>query len=367
MASTGNPRVFFDITIGGENVGRIVFELYADRVSRTAENFRALCTGEKGYTVNEVKLHYKGSIFHRVIKGFMIQGGDFTNHDGTGGESIYGSKFDDEDFGMKHDVPMLLSMANAGPNTNGSQFFITTVPCRHLDEKHVVFGRVVAGHNVVREVENGKTDGETPIETCVIADCGELPADFDLSTINLDDTGDSHADYPEDSLIDFGSESCKEEVKKVVLDIKQVGNVLFKAGKYPMARRKYKKALRYLEHLENADLKITDGDKEAMEKELHIPVTLNLAACCLKLGDYDDAIDFCQQVLEADEANGKAHYRMGQAYKSKKDYDQALASLQKAEQSSPDDKGIKSEIQKVKQAMEDDRNREKQMYSKMFA
>ena len=175
------PRVFFDMTVGGEAAGRIEFELFADTVPKTAENFRALCTGEKGNCTslgNEEKaLHYKGCAFHRVIKGFMCQGGDFTNGDGTGGESIYGSKFEDESFAGVHDIPGLLSMANSGPGTNGSQFFVTTVATPHLDDKHVVFGRVVKGMDVVRRIEDEKTGGsDKPENAVVVADCGMLEA-----------------------------------------------------------------------------------------------------------------------------------------------------------------------------------------------
>jgi peptidylprolyl isomerase len=169
-----NPRVFFDITLGGQPAGRIVFELFADVVPRTAENFRALCTGEKGVGRSGKPLHYKGSKFHRVITNFMCQGGDFTRGNGTGGESIYGEKFADENFQLKHTTPGLLSMANAGPNTNGSQFFITTVVTSWLDGKHTVFGKVVEGFEVVKQMEAaGSQSGTTRVEVA-IADCGQL-------------------------------------------------------------------------------------------------------------------------------------------------------------------------------------------------
>merc|ERR1719362_854198 len=146
-------RVFFDMEIGGEAAGRIVIGLYGNTVPKTAENFRALCTGENGNTPDGKPLHYKGSIFHRVIPNFMLQGGDFTNGDGTGGESIYGEKFPDENFKHKHKQKYLLSMANSGPDTNGSQFFITTALTGWLDGKHVVFGRVLGGKAVVDAIE----------------------------------------------------------------------------------------------------------------------------------------------------------------------------------------------------------------------
>lgn len=159
--------MFFDMTIGGKPAGRIVFELRADVVPRTAENFRALCTGEKGYG-------FKDSKFHRIIPGFMCQGGDFTRGNGTGGKSIYGEKFADENFQLKHTGAGILSMANAGPNTNGSQFFICTAKTSHLDGKHVVFGSVVDGYDVVQHMEAVGNDSGKTSKPVVIANCGQL-------------------------------------------------------------------------------------------------------------------------------------------------------------------------------------------------
>ncbi|SFF41161.1 peptidylprolyl isomerase [Streptomyces mirabilis] len=160
-------NVFFEVSADGEPLGRIEFKLYDDVVPETARNFRELATGQNGFG-------YKGSPFHRVIPDFMLQGGDFTNENGTGGKSIFGTKFPDENFKLKHTKPGLLSMANAGPNTNGSQFFITTIVTDWLDGKHVVFGEVVEGMDVVRAVEKlGSRSGATS-KKIVIADSGTV-------------------------------------------------------------------------------------------------------------------------------------------------------------------------------------------------
>ncbi|KAF4591963.1 Peptidyl-prolyl cis-trans isomerase H [Ophiocordyceps camponoti-floridani] len=177
LPASGNPLVFFDITIGGEPLGRIKLELYKDVVPKTAENFRQFCTGESVDSVGRPQ-GYKGSKFHRVIPNFMCQGGDFLRGDGSGSTCIWGFRsFADENLTIKHDRPGLLSMANSGPDTNGSQFFITTVPTPFLDGKHVVFGQVVDGFDVVKKMEATKTGSrgkDVPNLDLVIAQCGEM-------------------------------------------------------------------------------------------------------------------------------------------------------------------------------------------------
>lgn len=360
-SNPANPRVFFDVDIGGEKAGRIVLELFADITPKTAENFRALCTGEKGTGKTTGKpLHFKGCPFHRIIKKFMIQGGDFSNQNGTGGESIYGEKFEDENFHYKHDKVGLLSMANAGPNTNGSQFFITTVPTPHLDGKHVIFGQVLKGMGVVKMLESIETKDDNPVKLCVIADCGEHKEGDSWGVAVQDGSGDVHPEFPEDSDIDLKD---VDKVLSVAEDVKNIGNSLFKNQDWKGAINKYNKALRYLE---------VSGEQLEEDAQLKLEPTalslfLNSAACKLKMQQWQEALDSCNEALELDQANTKALFRRAQAWQGLKEFSKAMVDLKKAQGIAPEDKAISNEMKRVQLKVQEEKEREKKIYAKMFA
>ncbi|CAO3645084.1 unnamed protein product [Mucor fragilis] len=362
-----NPRVFFDVSIGGKPEGRIVFELFKDVVPKTAENFRALCTGEKGVGKSGKPLCYKGSIFHRIIKNFMIQGGDFTAGNGTGGESIYGEKFEDENFDLKHEKPFLLSMANAGPATNGSQFFITTVPTPHLDGKHVVFGKVLKGKAVVRNLEFLEVSNDKPLKDAVITNCGEL-AEGEDDGIVVNDDGDNYEEFPDDH------EGPKElaDIVEIAGKLKDVGNGYFKKGDYENAARKYLKAIRYL----NFKPAFDEEDPENLRVKyagVKIPCFLNRAMCDLKMGDYSDCLKVTTMVLEYDAKYlkktdiTKAHFRRGMAKAGSKDLEGAIEDFEKANQLDPEDGGIKKELANTKAKLVAKKQKEKSAYAKLFS
>ncbi|CAI9110126.1 OLC1v1010102C1 [Oldenlandia corymbosa var. corymbosa] len=359
----GRPRCFLDISIGGELEGRLVVELYDDVVPKTAENFRALCTGEKGVGPNTgAPLHYKGSCFHRVIRGLLVQGGDNSAGDGTGGESIYGLKFEDENFDLKHERKGMLSMANTGPNTNGSQFFITTTQSSQMDGKHVVFGRVIKGLQVIRSIEHVKTsENECPTVDVLIADCGEIPEGADDGTSNFFKDGDIFPDLPAE--LDTKPDDLSWWMNAVD-SIKAFGNERYKNSDYKMAMRKYCKALRYMDKCwEMEELDIVRSDSL---RKIKSQIFTNCSACKLKLGDLKGALLDAESAIRDVEDNVKAFYRQGQAYMALNEIDNAVESFKNALDLEPNDGGIKKELAAARKKLADRRNKEKKAYSRMF-
>ncbi|WVN88033.1 peptidyl-prolyl cis-trans isomerase D [Cryptococcus depauperatus CBS 7841] len=371
-----NTVCYFDITIAGKSAGRITFELFDDVVPKTTENFKQLCIGDKT-NAEGVKLAYAGSSFHRCIKGFMLQGGDFTRHNGTGGESIYGEKFEDEVFTLKHDKPMLLSMANAGPNTNGSQFFITTVPTPHLDDKHVVFGRVLSNRSLVRHIENIPTQSDKPIEPVVIASAGVLSpeeiaqAEQAKKVAQTNPDGDIWEDFPQD---EEGIDSEKpQEALDVAQKLKDLGTKEFKAEQYAVALDKYQKALRYLDvHPVLPD----DSPSDLIEafRSTRFPLLTNAALAALKLPASTSNASLIvslttralslPDIVPADKA--KALYRRAQGHIVKKDDESAEKDLKEADSLVKGDAGVLKLLREVEQRRKERKDKERKAFSKMF-
>ncbi|CAE6480529.1 unnamed protein product [Rhizoctonia solani] len=342
-----------------------------NHLPKTAENFRALCTGEKGVGKSGKPLSYEGSAFHRVIKGFMIQGGDFTAGNGTGGESIYGEKFEDEAFPVDHKKPFLLSMANAGPNTNGSQFFVTTVPTPHLDQKHVVFGEVVKGKSIIRQIENMPTSsGDAPVSPCVITKCGELTSDDELELANATPPdGDKYEDYPEDD--DSDVQNNPETALRIAKEIKEVGTALHKEGRLPEALEKYQKAVRYLD----VHPVPPHGSPETLQGEftaLLTPLLLNSALAAIKTNKSSVALAATTRALGLKPEigasdKGKAYYRRALAHVLHHEEDEAEADLHEALKIVPDDNAIKAELARVQQKKKEKREKEKKAFKGLFS
>ncbi|CCW68967.1 unnamed protein product [Phytomonas sp. Hart1] len=333
---------WFDVTIGGKPLKeRIIMELFDDVTPKTCENFRQLCLGNDGKTLegSHIPMSYKGCTFHRVICGFMIQGGDYTNYNGTGGASIYGEKFSDENFEVACEKAGLLAMANAGPNTNGSQFFITAASCPHLTGRHVVFGRVVRGLDAVRAIEHAPTGAnDKPEEDCVIADCGVLDL---LPAVAPAADGDAHPDYPEDCE----PRLTDNELIAAGESIRQIGNHHFKEGGFEAAIDKYTKASRYLQSV------LQSCAEGAVVKEKLVACHNNMAMCFIKLGDFGAARRTATEALEIDQNNSKAFFRRGIAALSLGDAEGAAEDLTKSQSLEPENREITAKLNQAKEVI----------------
>ncbi|THH04308.1 hypothetical protein EW145_g5618 [Phellinidium pouzarii] len=375
MAEQNKDRAiaYFDINYGNNPIGRIVFSLYNDLVPKTAENFRCLCTGEKGVGKSGKPLSYQGSSFHRVIKGFMAQGGDFTAGNGTGGESIYGEKFEDEGFPVKHTKPFLLSMANAGPNTNGSQFFITAAPTPHLDGKHVVFGEVIKGKSIVRRMENHPTtEGDVPTVPFTIASCGVIsPDDPSISEdVSASSAEDPYEDYPDDDSHDTEN---PEVALEIASKLKTLGNAKFKEGKAAEALEKWQKAVRYLD----VHPVLPDGTSETITKafaELLGSLLLNSALAAHKVGGVSNAtsaVDWTSRAINrlqlSDAEKAKARFRRALAYIMLHEDEDAEADLHAALALVPGDAACKIELTQLQARKKAERDKQKKVYKSLFS
>lgn len=301
----------------------------------------------------------------------MIQGGDFTNFNGTGGESIYGEKFEDENFDLKHDKPFLLSMANSGPGTNGSQFFVTTVQTPHLDGKHVVFGEVLNGKNIVRKIENLPTQSDKPTGGDItIYDCGQLEGSSYESALEKapDSTGDPYEDFPDDQ----GEGMKGEEYYKIASDLKDYGNKAFKAGDVETGIEKYQKALRYLNEYSAAN-DTDSADLQGKLDTLRFTLHSNSALLANKAKRYEEAQKWASFAIDAipkdlkDADKAKVYYRRAQARVALKDVEEAVKDYEEAARLAPNDAAIKNDLAKTKKMVNDSIKKEKASFKKFFA
>ncbi|KAL9905338.1 peptidyl-prolyl cis-trans isomerase D [Glossina fuscipes] len=367
-----NPIVFFDINIGREYAGRMVIELRKDVVPKTAENFRCLCTGENGIGTMGRPLHYKGVCFHKIMRVYVVGSGDIINNDGSGGESIYGPLFDDENFELEHSEEGIVSMANYGkPNTNNSQFVITSTACENLNGTNVVVGRVLRGLGILGDMEQNTTDDGKPTKEIVIADCGEILEGQDWCINDNDESGDTLPPYPQD-WIDKLKPLTTDELLQILLSIRSAGNHYFTKSQFNEARRKYRKANRYYNFFRkrfNWQESPQNSYKNEEFKELDnlsVLNNINMAAVDLKCQEYENAKYCCSEALSLDPACSKAYYRRGQANIALKNYEDAIDDLLKAHSLLPENKEVLNELNHAKRLLADYNRKQMLRFKHLF-
>ncbi|XP_074037539.1 cyclophilin 40 isoform X2 [Leptinotarsa decemlineata] len=291
MEQISNPLVYLDLNYGGAKAGRVLIELFRDKVPKAAENFRALCTGEKGLGKRGKPLHYKGTKFNKVISMCMVQGGDVVNNDGSGGESIYGDIFEDEDFSIKHEEPGMVGMMNSGPNSNQSQFYITTQPCYHLDDTNIVVGRVVKGLRLITEMSEYPRVNDRPLELLMIENCGECKPGESWNIGENDETEDIYTPWPDDCEEEFLKNPIVAEL--TINNIKNSGKHFYNKNEFINAERKYTKCLRYI------DWTLTHKIEIDKIEDIQSVLLLNLAAVKLRRRKYKEAILLCNEHMRS--------------------------------------------------------------------
>ncbi|XP_011180550.2 uncharacterized protein LOC105211012 [Zeugodacus cucurbitae] len=367
-----NPIVFFEITVGNEFAGRMIFELRKDVCPLAAENFRALCTGEMGIGRLGLPLYYKRTRIHKIIRTFGCQGGDVVNNNGTSGESIYGPIFQSENFTLKHEEGTL-SMTNYGErHTNNSQFVITSNPCYNLDGLNVAFGHVLRGLGIIYyDMERVSDTDDKPTEEILITNCGELMPDDEWNFEDNDETEDFLPPQPRDWDKKYIVYTA-DEIVKILTGIRMAGNHFFDRKKYYDARRKYRKAYRYCNFLrsrgaweEYPELALSEDDLKKLDDFMVLNYS-NMAAVELKLNNNASARDACTEAIFLKSDCGKAYFRRGQAHVLLNDLDGAVEDFVRAGQLMPANKCIKNEIIRSKRLQSAYNRAEAKKYKKLF-
>ncbi|KAH1026728.1 peptidyl-prolyl cis-trans isomerase D isoform X1 [Dendroctonus ponderosae] len=354
----GDCFVFLDFAFNQVPAGRVIIKLFLDVAPKTAENFRCLCTGEKGMGQLGKLLYYKGSRMHRVVPLCMVQGGDIVNGDGTSGDSIYGEYFPSEAREVEHTEPGMVGLSIDSSGRNSSQFYITTQPCPHLDDQNVVCGKVVKGLDVIQDMSEIPRENDIPQGDIVICDCGELKPGEPWCLEENDGTADVYPPWPND----WNGSVDEHLLTGVIRDINGSGHIFYHKQSYQDAERKYKKVLRYIDWFIEKSSKRADNSF----MEFRYNVLLNLCAVRLKLNKNAEVIQHSSEVIAHNPDNGKAFYRRACAKLALKEYDGALQDLKIAYKLHPNDRSIRNTFEAAKRKRQLYLNKEKLFYSRAF-